>query len=182
MVVRSLLRWFGQVVAWLLILSVAASVAVAVVIPRITGATPYTILTGSMQPELPPGTLVVVRPVDANKISIGSVITYQLQSGKATNVTHRVVAQGFDTKGGLRFQTQGDANNVPDENWVKPIQIKGEKWYAVPYLGYVNNILIREERQMAVYIAAALLLGYAAFSFIGAIRDRGGHRRTSADS
>lgn len=182
MVLRSFFRWFGQVLAWLLILSVAASVVVAVIIPRIAGATPYTVLTGSMQPQLPPGTLVVVRPIDADKISIGSVITYQLESGKATNVTHRVVSQGFNSKGGLRFQTQGDANNVPDENWVKPIQIKGQKWYTVPYLGYVNNMLAREERQMAVYVVAALLLGYAAFELIGAIRDRGGHRRTSADS
>ena len=172
MSVRGILGWIGQVLAWLFILSVTATLVAAVLIPRVAGATPYTILTGSMQPKLPPGTLVVVRPVDADEIGSGTVITYQLESGKATTVTHRVVSQGFNGKGELQFQTQGDANNTPDENWVKPVQIMGERWYAVPYLGYANNMLPGKERQMAVYIVAALLLGYAAFMFTGTIRDR----------
>ncbi len=182
MPVRSVLTWIGQVLSWLVILFVTVTLVVAVLIPRVAGATPYTVLTGSMQPDLPIGALVVVRPVDADEISIGTVITYQLESGKATTVTHRVVAQGFTVKGELQFQTQGDANNTPDENWVKPVQVRGAKWYAVPYLGYVNNMLTGKERQMAVYIVAALLLGYAAFAFAGAIRDRVRRRRTPAAS
>ncbi len=161
----------SQALAWLVILSVTAILVVAVLIPRVAGATPYTILTGSMQPDLPAGTLVVVRPVDADDIGIGTVITYQLTSGKPTVITHRVVAQGFNTKGEVRLQTQGDANNTPDEAWVKPVQIKGEKWYAVPYVGYVNNVLTGKERQMAIYVVAALLLGYAAFTLTGSARD-----------
>lgn len=177
MPVRPVLGWFGQVLGWLVILAVAAALVVAVLIPRVAGATPYTILTGSMQPALPPGTLVVVKPVDADDIVIGTVITYQLESGKPTTVTHRVVGQGFNARGGMQFQTQGDANNTPDQNWVTPVQIKGEHWYAVPYLGYVNNALTGRERQVAVYIVAALLLGYAAFTITGGIRDRVRARR-----
>ncbi len=182
MPIRSVLSWIGQVLSWLFILSVMAILVVAVLIPRVAGATPYTILTGSMQPSLPPGTLIVVKPVDTDEIGIGTVITYQLESGKATVVTHRVVAQRFNTKGEIQFQTQGDANNTPDENWVKPVQIRGAKWYAVPYLGHVNNMLTGKERQIAVYIVAALLLGYAAFMFTGTIRDRVRRRRTPAAS
>lgn len=169
---RGPLGWVGQVLAWLVILVVVAVLAVAVVIPRIAGATPYTVLTGSMQPELPPGTLVVVKPVEPEDISVGSVITYQLESGKAAVVTHRVVAQGFNGKGELQFRTQGDANDVPDEEWVRPVQIKGEEWYSVPLLGHVNNWLTGEERQVAVYVVAALLLGYAGFMVTSAARDR----------
>lgn len=169
---RSVLGGIVQVLASLFILSMTVILMVAVVIPRIAGATPYTILTGSMQPGLPLGSLVVIRPVDPREIGVGTVITYQRESGKAITVTHRVVSQGFSIKGELQFQTQGDANSSPDLDWVKPVQIRGEKWYAIPYLGYVNNALTGEERQMAVYIVAALLLGYAAFMFTGAIRDR----------
>lgn len=165
-------RWVGQILAWLVILLVVAVLAVAVVIPRIAGATPYTVLTGSMQPELPPGTLVVVKPVDADEIAVGSVITYQLESGKATVVTHRVVGQGFNGKGEVQLRTQGDANDTPDQEWVRPVQIKGEVWYSVPLLGHVNNWLTGEERQVAVYVVAALLLGYAAFMLTSAARDR----------
>lgn len=168
-----------QTAAWIVILVVVAILAVAVVIPRIAGATPYTILTGSMRPELPPGTLVVVKPVDVDEIGAGSLITYQLESGKPTVATHRVVSQGINAKGEVQFQTQGDANDAPDQDWVKPVQVKGEKWYSVPYLGHLNNILTGKERQMAVYVVAALLLGYAAFMFTAALRDRSRRRRVT---
>ncbi len=171
MSVRVVLGWLGQVFSWLVILGVASVLVVAVLIPRVAGATPYTILTGSMEPGLPPGTLIVVKPADVGEIGIGTVITYQLASGKPTVVTHRVVAQGIDGKGQVQFQTQGDANNTPDQKWVRSVQVKGEKWYAVPYLGYVNNMLTGKERQMAVYVVASLLLGYAAFMLTGATRD-----------
>lgn len=172
MTARSVLGWVGQALAWLVILSMTAIIVVAVLVPRIAGATPYTVLSGSMEPALQLGALVVVKPVEADEVGLGTVITYQLESGKATSVTHRVVAQGFNGKGQMQFQTQGDANDTPDENWVMPIQIMGELWYSVPYLGYLNNMLTGKERQMAVYIVAALLLGYAAFAFTGAIRER----------
>ena len=46
-------------------------------------------LTSSMEPGLPPGTLVIVKPIDPVDVRIGTVITYQLESGKPTVVTHR---------------------------------------------------------------------------------------------
>lgn len=162
----------GQVGTWLVILAVSAVLAVAVAIPRIAGATPYTVLTSSMEPDLPPGTLVVVKPVDGEEVAIGDVITYQLESGESAVVTHRVVAKGVNGAGRIGFRTQGDANSTPDRDGVRPVQIKGEVWYSVPYLGYVNNLLTGQQRQLAVYAAAFGLLGYALLSFVGAARDR----------
>lgn len=169
---RAALRWLGQVVAWAVILAVAAVLMVAVAVPRVAGATPYTVLTGSMRPALPEGTLVVVKPVGAEEVSTGDVVTYQLESGEPTVVTHRVTAVGTDLTGEVRFTTQGDANDTPDAESVGPVQVRGEVWYAVPYLGHVNSWLTGKERQMAVYVVAALLLGYAAFMLTSAVRDR----------
>ena len=168
------LGFVGQVLTWLVILAVSAVLAVAVAIPRIAGAVP-SVLSSSMEPDLPPGTLIVVKPVDADEVATGDVITYQLESGKSAVVTHRVVAKGINGAGRMAFRTQGDANNTPDEAWVRPVQIKGEVWYSVPYLGYVNNLLTGQERQLGVYAAAAALIGYALLSFVGAARDK---RRT----
>ena len=70
-----------------------------------------------MKPSMPPGTLVVVRPTPVDEIGIGSVITYQVESGEPTVVTHRVVAQGIGATGEPVFRTQGDANDVPDATW-----------------------------------------------------------------
>jgi signal peptidase len=161
-----------QSLAWLLILAIGAMIAVAVVVPRVGGAVPYVIETGSMQPGLPPGTLVVVRPVAPERIAIGDVVTYQLVSGQPEVVTHRVVAQGIDMTGKPRFRTQGDANNAADPGWVQPVQVRGERWYAVPLLGYVTTLLTGAQRALLVLVLAGVLLAYAAFMFATDLRDR----------
>lgn len=176
----SRVSWLGQVVAWLFILAVVAILGIAVLVPRIAGATPYTVLTGSMRPTYPEGTLVVVKPVDEAEIHTGDVITYQVESGKATVVTHRVVGVATTLTGETRFTTRGDANDVSDQDSVRPVQVRGEVWYAIPYLGHGNDWLAGKERQMAVYAVAALLLGYAAFMLTSALRDRRRERRGAA--
>ncbi|MDP3967963.1 MAG: signal peptidase I [Nocardioides sp.] len=172
MALRGLASGMIKGLCWLVILLAGAALVVSVLIPRVAGATPYTVLTGSMEPGMAPGTLVVVRPVAAPDIGSGDVITYQLRSGEPVFVTHRVVSVGTNLKGEQQIITQGDANEVPDELAVRSVQVMGEKWYSVPYLGHVNNILTGKERQMAVYVVAALLLGYGAFMGTSGARDR----------
>ena len=170
--------WVVHVLAWVVILGVVAALASAVLVPRLFGATPYAVLTSSMRPALPEGTLVVVRPAGPGTIGIGSVITYQITSGEPAVVTHRVVAQAVDGAGSPIYRTRGDANAAPDAGWVKPVQVKGKVWYAVPQLGRVNAALSGPDHQLAVYLAAAGLLGYAAFMFTGALRERRSPART----
>lgn len=168
----SALGWLGQVVAWFTILGVVALLCAAVLVPRVAGATPYTVLTGSMEPGMPPGTLVVVKPVDADDIGIGDVVTYQLESGKTTIVTHRVVGVAFDKDGDRIFQTQGDANSTPDADPVMPVQIRGERWYSVPYLGRVSTLVSGSERSFLTGVVVVILMGYAATMFVSAARER----------
>jgi signal peptidase len=172
----SVLGWAWRVTTWLVLFAALAALALVVVVPRLAGATPYTVLTGSMEPDRPPGTLIVVRPAPPEEIGVGTVITYQLESEQPTVITHRVNAQAIDGEGEPVFQTQGDANPVPDPAWVRPVQIRGQEWYAVPYLGYVSNVLTGKERQMGIYLLAALLLGYAIVLLGSGLRERRGSR------
>lgn len=169
---RGSLNWLGQVLAWLVILGAVVVLAAAVLVPRLSGATPYTVLTGSMRPNHPPGTLVVVKPIDADRIRAGDVVTFQLESGKAAVATHRVVDIVHDLGGEIRFITKGDANASPDPEQVRGVQVRGKLWYAIPFLGYASNVISGSQRQLAVYLAAAGLLGYAGCMFVIAIRDR----------
>lgn len=170
--VRKAVGWFVQGCVWVFVLAVVVVLAVAVVIPRLAGATPFTVLTGSMRPDYPPGSLVVVKPVSFEDIGVGDVITYQLESGKATVVTHRVTAVAAQLDGEVVLTTQGDANNVSDPKAVRDVQVRGRLWYSVPYLGHVNNALTGGQRQAAVLVVSAGLVGYAAFMFVGSLRDR----------
>lgn len=162
----------SRVLCWVVIGTVAVVVAIAVVVPRLGGGTPYVILTGSMRPSLGPGTLVVTRPVVPGGIGLGSVITYQRSSGEADVVTHRVVAQGVSSTGEPVVRTRGDANSVVDPGWIRPVQVRGERWYDVPYLGYVTTLLSPAARQGLQALLIAGLLAYAAFMLTAGFRGR----------
>lgn len=119
---------------------------------------------------MPAGTLVVVRPVGIAEVSIGDVVTYQRESGRAAVVTHRVVAVGINTEGESVLTTQGDANESADVDAVLPVQVRGKQMYAVPHLGRVSSGLTANQRQIGVVVVAGLLLGYAGFMFASAAR------------
>ncbi|WP_248581360.1 signal peptidase I [Nocardioides sp. InS609-2] len=173
-----MVTWIWRIGCWTVILAVSAAAAAAVLVPRLAGATPYSVLSGSMRPGLSPGTLVVVRPVEPEDIGIGTVITYQPESGRRF-VTHRVVAQGVGPDGDPVFRTQGDANGSPDKEWVRSVQVSGELWYSAPWLGHVSTVLTGRERQVGVTVVAVGLLGYALLMFAAAARDRQRHGHTT---
>lgn len=170
---RSVLGWVGRIVSWLLILSFGLFLLATMLVPRLAGATPYVIETSSMRPTLPPGTLVVVKqPADLSKVSTGTVMTFQERSGDPTVVTHRVVSVGFDGSGAPRFRTQGDANDVPDQGWVLPEQVRGTEWYALPYLGYATAFINDQKGGVLVVLVVIALASYAGRMFVGAAREK----------
>lgn len=162
----------GRALEWLLAAVVVAAALAAVVVPRVAGATPYAVLTGSMNPGMPPGSLVVVRPTPIEEIEVGEVITYQPRPEDPSVVTHRVVGHGMDANGELVLWTQGDASEGRDAAPVHDYQIVGRAWYMVPYLGHVTGYLDGPTRRNVIVGAALLLFGYAAAMFLGALRDR----------
>ena len=170
---KVLVGWIWRVLLWLVILGVAAVIGVAVLVPRAGGGTPYTVLTGSMRPNYPPGSLIVSKPVDPKDIQIGDAITYQLKSGKAAVVTHRVIATRMGRDGKLEFLTKGDANNANDKDPVRAVQVRGRLWYAVPYLGYVNSMLTGNQRQIATWGVGGMLGLYSVIQLVQGFRHRG---------
>lgn len=150
--------------------------ALAIVVPAVTGSTPMTVLTGSMTPTYPPGTLIIVRPVDAAAITVGMPIAYQLESGRDIVVTHRVVSITTGSDGSRRFTTKGDANAVPDAKPVRPVQVRGEVWYSIPLLGWVNSAVNGQNRVWIIPVIAGGLFLYAGYavasSIAGAMRRR----------
>jgi signal peptidase len=159
------------VVAWTAILGFVAAIGVAVVVPRLGGGTPYAILTGSIRPGMPPGALLVGRPAAPESLGLGDVITYQLSSGEPTVVTHRIVSVAIKADGQRTFRTQGDANDVVDQEPVLPVQVRGKLWYSVPRLGYENRYVNGEQREVATLLGALGLCAYAGAMLLGSLRD-----------
>lgn len=148
-----------------------------IVIPAVSGSTPMTILTQSMEPTYPAGTLVIVKPIAPENVEIGDALTYQIKSGEAPVVTHRVIAVENSTNGETTFITKGDNNSEPDELPVRPVQIKGTVWYSVPWIGYVNNVINGDARSWIVPVLATGLLLYGGYSFASAITISARRRR-----
>lgn len=166
------LTGIGRALEWVVVVLVVAAALAAVVVPRLTGATPYDVLTGSMRPKMPPGTLVVVRPVDFAQLQVGQVITYQPEPNDPSVITHRIVATGVDVTGQPVVYTQGDANPVRDPAPVRAEQVQGRVWYVVPLLGNLTRLLDGPQRQIGYLLLVGGLFLYAAVMLVGAFVDR----------
>jgi signal peptidase len=137
--IRRVGRWLGGAA---LATVVGAAVAVSGV-PAVTGATALTVLSGSMEPTLPVGSTVVVRPQPAAQIAVDDVITFtdhDVETGAPRTVTHRVIAVEPGV-GGPTFRTKGDANEAPDPGLVEAADVRGVQWYVVPFVGLVKDRL-----------------------------------------
>ncbi|MEJ9078035.1 signal peptidase I [Gordonia malaquae] len=161
-----------QAVSWLLLAAAFATLCATILVPKIAGGRPYTVLTGSMRPDYPPGTLIVVKPKPVDLIEVGDVITYQVRSGQSDVITHRVVEIAHAPNGELRFITRGDANGRNDDP-VRPVQVRGVLWYSIPYLGFANSWFTGHRRTITVFVLAGLLFAYGAWEFYRDWREGG---------
>jgi signal peptidase len=152
-----------------------------IVVPAATGSTPMTVLTSSMEPNYPPGTLIIVKPIDEQDIRIGDPITYQIESGKDAVVTHRVIGVTSSSDGTRAFTTQGDNNDVADAAPVTPVQIRGKVWYSVPWIGYVNTMVNGTNRGWIVPVLATGLFLYAGYMVASGVAGAAKKRRLARE-
>jgi signal peptidase I len=166
---HGLLYYIGLGASAALLLAVVALAFILIVVPKIAGATPLTVLTQSMEPRYPPGTLIYDLPVKPGDIKIGDVITYQIQSGKPAVISHRVISINSPSSTGRTFILKGDNNSDPDPAAVIPAQIKGRLWYSVPLLGFVNSEVNGANRSWIVDALAGGFFAYAAYMIISGV-------------
>jgi signal peptidase len=119
------------------------------------------VLTGSMAPRLPVGSLLVLRPARAETLQVGDVIAFTRPDQPGTVVTHRIV--GIEPgQGGRQFVTKGDNNGVPDA-WRVPAS--GAGWrlaVGIPRAGYIAGATHSHKgRQVLGSVVAVGLLALA---------------------
>jgi len=97
------------------------------------GVQPTVIYSGSMQPAMDVGDIVIITETPTDSIEVGDVIQYR--TGIA-NVVHRVYEK-YEEGNTKLFITKGDANANPDEIPVLPEQITGKAIFTIPKLGWI---------------------------------------------
>lgn len=120
---------FGKLVSALTALAILA--AAVFLVPGFWGIRPFVVLSGSMEPAVPTGSVAFVRMGDRDG-SVGEIITYRLGEGEnAPLITHRIVG----IEDGC-FITRGDANETADQVPVRPDQVEGTFLFHIPMAGY----------------------------------------------
>lgn len=90
------------------------------------------VLTSSMEPTIPKGSLVMTVPKWLREPKVGDVILFKVQLGNGTyKIVHRVVGQE------LGYRTKGDAEEYGDPWTVDYDDVYGVVVIAIPYVGYV---------------------------------------------
>jgi signal peptidase len=178
---HGLWHYLGLAVSGAMLVIVLGVAALAIVIPALVGGTALTVLTQSMEPKFPPGTLIIIRPTPIDQIKIGDVLTYQIKSNEPAVVSHRVISRSVDTKGRTTLITKGDNNDLPDASPVQKVQIKGTLWYSIPWLGYVNNLVGGQGRTLLIPLVAIALFVYAGYMVMSSVASSLKKKRTAAD-
>ena len=129
---KKFLKFFIKTLNWLLFLVIVAAVVGMVVLPYFFKIKPYVVLSGSMEPTVPTGSMLWINTND-RYVEVGDIAAYELPDGGAY-VTHRIVG----TKEG-NYVFKGDANDTEDLNTVDEEQILGEYVFHIPKLGMVLN-------------------------------------------
>ena len=116
----------------------------------------------SMVPTLNVGDIVIVKGVDPNTITLGTIIIFRSPSG-SIDIIHRVI--GIVKVGNtLYFQTKGDHNASPDP-WspgVPENNVNGVLVSKIPYIGYVTLAL---QGPLGVVLIAFLIFLMLVFEF-----------------
>ena len=117
----------------------------------------YTVLTPSMTPTIPVGSMVFVKLIDAEELKVGDVITYTASADGRIVVTHRIneILEGNNE---LKFITKGDANDTTDLNPVGSSQVIGRVSIFIPYLGSVMSYVQRNLGLVIISIVAFILI------------------------
>lgn len=99
---------------------------------------PSAILTGSMEPGIMPGDVVIVHKIQSmeeiDQLKEGDIIQFKRDD---LLINHRII-EVIQDKGQTLYRTKGDNNNAPDEKIVKAEDIKGTITEVVPKIGLLT--------------------------------------------
>lgn len=139
-------------------------------LPRLMGWQAQVVLSGSMEPAMPTGSVAFVQPIEPEQLDVGDIISFYHPEKPSRVVTHRL-AEIVRQDGNLVFQTRGDANDNVDPWLVPAADVIGTVRFSVPYTGYVTQ-------RLRSPLGFALLVGIpAAVIIVGELRNIAGQLR-----
>jgi signal peptidase I len=144
---------YGAGMASMLLISMATSLSLWIALPwAFLDWSPTLVTSGSMQPLVSPGDVVMIRPIAAQDITANTVVLYDRPD--TGRVLHRVVQQMPDGT----FITRGDANTSDDSGYLDADQVEGAAVLAVPWIGRPSLWLAQGRVPLLVATGIALVV------------------------
>lgn len=165
-------RWVRHAVALCArsVLATVAGLLVWTVLPMALGWQPAVVLSGSMEPAIRTGDVVLTREVPAAQLRPGQVLLADGADGR--RLLHRFDSTADD--GGLILR--GDANEEPDSSPVAAEAVHGVGVLRVPWVG-LPYVWVAQGRYLPVVLSA---LGLAALLLLAPVHEHGRRRRAPA--
>ena len=120
-------------VAGITLIVLIASACLSLIVPRLAGYEGYVVVSGSMEPNIPTGSVIYSKKTDPALLQTGDVIVFVNEARGTTPITHRVVTN--DPSAGTII-TKGDANEFADMNPVTYDEVIGKVAAHVPRIGF----------------------------------------------
>lgn len=123
-------------------------------VPRLFGYQTYDVVSGSMEPEIPVGSMIFVKEIVPEDVVEGDIIAFYSNSNV---VCHRVTYNNIYER---KFNTKGDANPDEDLNDTTYDQLIGKVEHHVPTLGIIGSYIDSSSGKLLigeVIVIAAML-------------------------
>lgn len=119
------------------ILIIAQSILFPNKTPSFFGVKTYVIISGSMEPEINIGDIVVVKE-EKNNLKVEDIISYR--KGQSV-ITHRISQIVENDNDRVTYKTKGDNNNTEDSEKIESKEIEGKVIKVIPKLGKLSLML-----------------------------------------
>lgn len=138
----------------ILLLTAVILVCIPLTVPRLFGYEVYSVISGSMEPAIPVGSLVYVKQTEPSQVQEGDVIAFYSAADNGAIITHRVVKNQVVSG---QFITKGDANDAEDALPVSYDLLIGKIALSIPVAGQVFSVVVTLQGK----IAAACMVAFA---------------------
>lgn len=154
-----------------ILLILVVGICIPLTVPRFLGYQIYSVISGSMEPEIPVGSLLYIRATLPEEAAVGDVVAFYGSGGSGAIITHRVVENRVLPR---ELITKGDANQEQDRNPVPYTAFIGTVERSIPGAGVLAEVFTSRTGKMAAsgFIMAAVLL----YVLAGILEGNGGRR------
>ena len=127
----------GSITGW--IITTVAAVAIIWFAVGLFPFQPALVGSGSMEPKMYAGDVVIIAKVPADNVELGDIIQFRVP--EEVTIMHRVIEIQETEEGGKLFITKGDANDKPDSEPVMPENVVGKAVMTIPKIGWASIVV-----------------------------------------